>query len=195
MSFFDKLKGFLLDPVETFNETKDGTIGDAVMYILPIIVIYAVLYGLIAFSAFSTMMGPLNPFGALGGGAFSAMMVVGTIIGMIIGIFIGGAIMHIFVYIVGGRNGIGQTIKAVLYGSTPNLLLGWIPIINIFTALWTLVLNVIGIREYHDISTGRAILAVLLPVIIIAIIFVIAIVGTLMAGMSGFSGSSPYMVP
>lgn len=48
----------------------------------------------------------------------------------IAGAFIGGAILHLFVYIAGGRKGMTQTIKAVMYGSTASLLFGWLPIIN-----------------------------------------------------------------
>jgi len=72
------------------------------------------------------------------------------------------------VYLVGGRRGVAQTIKAVMYGSTPSFLLT--PLLP-----WALIVQVIGIRQLQELPTGRAILAVILaiiiPAIIIAVIF------------------------
>lgn len=138
------------------------------------------------------MMGQFMPFGMLGGGGFTALTIINSIVSGFIGVFILGIIFHIFVYIMGGRNGIGLTIKAVIYGYTPNLLLGWIPIVNFIAMIWTLILYVIGIREYHEISTGKAALAVLLPLILI-IIFVTVIFSALLLGMGG--GPSSFMMP
>ncbi len=96
-----------------------------------------------------------------------------------------GAFFHIFVYIVGGRKGITQTIKAFMYGQTPNFLLGWIPIIPIIVgiaplwlstvwssilSIWSSILFTLGIRQLHEITTRKAILAVLMPFIICGII-------------------------
>ncbi len=81
-----------------------------------------------------------------------------------------GAFFHIFVYAVGGRKGITQTIKAFMYGQTPNFLLGWIPVIGGITSIWSLILFILGIRQLHEITTRRAILAVLMPFIILGII-------------------------
>ena len=52
--------------------------------------------------------------------------------------------------------------KAVLYSATPTVLLGWIPLISFIAVLWSLVLRIIGIRELHEITTGRAVLALIL---------------------------------
>ena len=43
MNFFEKIKGFLLSPKKTFDETKEDTLTDAFKYFLPILVIFAVL--------------------------------------------------------------------------------------------------------------------------------------------------------
>ena len=95
-----------------------------------------------------------------------------------------GAIQHVFVLIVGGEKGFDQTIKAVLYGSTPNLLIGWIPLIGgIIGGIWSLILYMIGIRESHKISNRRAILAVLLP-IIVSVVIVIAVILAFIFGMA-----------
>ena len=70
----------------------------------------------------------------------------------------------------GGKNGLLQTIKAVIYGDTPSLILGWIPIINVIAMIWSLIVGVIGVRQLHGLSTGKAVLAVILAILIPAVI-------------------------
>lgn len=67
----------------------------------------------------------------------------------IIRAFIVGLILHIGVYIGGGRKGITQTMKAYMYGSSPNLLFGWISI---------LLLGRIPIVVLHECSVKGIIL-------------------------------------
>lgn len=90
-------------------------------------------------------------------------------------VFIVGAWLHLWVYLLGGKKGYMQTMKAVMYGSTPYMLIGWIPIIGGFIGgLWSLVVEILGIRELHGISTGRVIaaylIAVIIPIIVIMLV-------------------------
>ena len=78
-----------------------------------------------------------------------------------------------FSYIVGGRKGIAQTIKTSIYASTPWLIIGWIPYIGDIAWLWGLVLMVIGIRQLQEITTGKAVLAIFLPIIILIVLAVL----------------------
>jgi hypothetical protein len=175
----EKVKGFLSDPVETFRHLRDDDLSTAIKYYIILLVFYSVISGIIAmfgFHAFSA---------ATSLPAMGIYSIVFFFIAGLLGIFISGIILHIFVYIVGGRRGLDQTLKTVLYASTPGLLLGWIPIIGIFVGIWGLVLEILGIRELHEISTGRAILAVLLPVVVIVILVVLASVTYIFGTASG----------
>jgi len=60
------------------------------------------------------------------------------------------------------------------YAGTPGQILGWIPLIGFIAGLWSLVLIVLGIRELQEISTGKAILAVAIAVIIPLAVIIIA---------------------
>jgi hypothetical protein len=60
-----------------------------------------------------------------------------------------------------------RTYAAVVYGETPQMLLGWIPIVNFFAGIWGLVLEVMALKRQHGISTGREILAIVIPLVII----------------------------
>lgn len=185
-SFIESVKGFLLQPVETFQSHRGATLGEALKYYIILLVIFAVLSALLALAGITglaAMMGMGLGAGAAGA-VGSVMVLIGAIVGGIIGVLIGGVILHIFVYIVGGRKGIGQTIKALAYAETPVLLLGWIPIINIIGAIWGFVLTILGIREIHEISTARAIIAVIIPLIIVFVLVTLFAASLVVGAMS-----------
>ena len=118
LSIGEKIKGFLFRPSETFDASKEDTLGDAFKYFIVILVIYTVLISIMfILSMFSVMPRVL----AMIGGTY-----LGTIITFIfklvlgiIGIFITGLWTHIWVYLVGGGKGVTQTIKAYMIGLTP----------------------------------------------------------------------------
>jgi len=182
-TFIESVKGFLLQPVETLQAHRGATLGEALKYYIILVVISAVLTALLAIAGITGMMGMGLGAGAAGGAVFVMVLIV-AIVGGIIGIFIAGAVLHIFVYIVGGRKGIGQTIKALAYSETPALLLGWIPLINIIGAIWAFVLSILAIRELHEISTARAVIAVILPLILAFILVALFAACLLMGAMS-----------
>jgi hypothetical protein len=168
---------------------EDETLEEALKYYAIIAAVYSALFALMftfAGSLFGSMMGFGNLGMMMGVGAGIGAAVVFFVMFMILaiaGAFIGGAILHIFVYIAGGRKGIVQTIKAGMYGSTPSLLLGWIPLVSIIAAIWSLIVEIIGIRQLHELTTGRAVLAVFIP-IIIAIILAVVLAAMFMAFMT-----------
>ncbi len=196
MDFFEKMKGLLLEPSMTFDVLKEEPLEGAVKYYVGIATVYSAIFALMlgfASSFFGSMMGFGNLGMMLGAGAGIGAAITFFVVFItmaITGAFIGGAILHIFVYIAGGRKGITQTIKAEMYGSTASLLFGWLPIINIIALIWSLVTEIIGIRQLHDLTTGRAILALVLPMIIAFIlIFVLAsflIIATTSTGIGPF---------
>jgi hypothetical protein len=188
VDFIEKVKGFLLEPSKTFDSLKEEPLEEAVKYYAIIATVYsAFLALLLAFAG--NLVGTLMGFRFRGFffGNLGMMMGTGAGIGaaiilfvkfmiiLIAGAFIGGAILHIFVYIVGGRRGIAQTIKAGMYGSTPSLLFGWIPIIGFIAIIWSLVAEIIGVRQLHELTTGKAILAVILPIILTIVLAVIVL--------------------
>lgn len=173
-------KGFLLNPVETFQQHADTSLSKAFQYYAILIVFYAVL--------FSIFEGALLSFGSFPhGGSFvgfaTGMLVLFFICIIIpaslIGVFFTGLFHHIFVLLLGGEQGVAQTLKAFMYSTVPTLVLGWIPIINVIAAIWSFVLLILGIRELQKISTASAIAAVLIPVvlfILVGIMFVLCMI-------------------
>ena len=107
-----------------------------------------------------------------------------------IAIFIGSAIIHLCLMIVGGNNnGYKTTFRAIAY-SYSGYLFGIIPFIGmIIGGIYTFILTIIGVREGHEISTGKAVLAVLLPAIVIfGLIFIVILLVIMFVGSTGFLG-------
>ncbi len=187
MEFVEKVKGILTEPSKTFDALKGETLGESIKFYAVIAAISAALNTLLFALAFGTMFGQLGTMmGASAGVAGAIVFFVILFIFGIIGAFISGAIFHIFVYLAGGRKGLTQTIKAVIYGSTPGLLIGWIPFIGMIGGLWSLVLEIIGIRQLHEMTTGRAVLAVVIMLVVLVVMTVLlaAVIAAFVFGLS-----------
>jgi len=191
LSIWERIKGFLFSPSDTFDASMEDTLGDAFKYYVVILMIPAVLSAIliaVLFSLFAGMLGvfgvPAIPFGAAMAPLLAVGVFVGVLVGGIIGVFIDGLWLHLWVYLVGGRNGIGETIKAVMYGATPSFLLGWIPIVNFIALIWALIVGIIGVRQLQELSTGKAVLAVIIAIAIPLIIYAV-ILAAFIATMPG----------
>jgi len=183
MDNIGRIWGFLWRPSENFDAVKEDTFGDAITYYLPLLVIFSVLFAVVTAvilldpvvqGIVSGIMLPeacpigllltlLNQFDmlTLGGGLF-----IGALIGGIVGILILGIWMHIWAYAFGGRIGLTQTIKTLMYSATPFFLLGWIPGLNILGLIWTLLLVLTGLMELQEMYSGRAILALIFSLVV-----------------------------
>jgi hypothetical protein len=108
-----------------------------------------------------------------------------------IAIFIGSGIIHLCLMIVrGNKSGYKTTFRSIAY-SYSAYLFGVIPFIGLlFGGIYAIILTIIGVREGHGISTGKAVLAVLLPVIVIfGLIFIAIFLAMMFVGSMGvFSG-------
>jgi len=194
----EKIKGFLFSPSETFDASKEDTLGDAFKYFIILLLISALLSAVIAVvasSLFAGFFGRMLPgfmsallalAGAGAAVAFIAVFIYMLIAGAI-GVLIGGLWLHIWVYLVGGRKGLTQTFKALMYGATPSLLLGWIPAIGFLASIWALIVEIIGIRQLHEISTGRAvaavILAIIIPLVVLLVVWFVILLPAMMPTM------------
>jgi hypothetical protein len=114
--------------------------------------------------------------GGYGFGSFLADVILAPV-GGIIGLFVLAAIAYLFVMLFVGDNNSGfeATFRVVSYVSVTNLV-NWIPILGGLLALYELYLAVVGIREMHSTTTGKAALVVLLPIGVILLIVLILVV-------------------
>lgn len=96
---------------------------------------------------------------------------------MVFSILVGSGVTHLCLMIVGGnKNGFQSTFRAISYSWSGNLF-EIVPFIgSAIGSIYTLILTIIGVREVHGISTGKAVLAVLLPLIVIILLIIAAII-------------------
>jgi len=108
-----------------------------------------------------------------------------------IAIFIVSAIIHFCLLVVGGnKKGYKTTFRVICYSNSAHLF-NIVPFIGSFIGLiYMIILFILGVKEGHGIGTGKAVLAVLLPVIVIFGLIISAIVVAMMfvGSMGFFSG-------
>jgi len=107
---------------------------------------------------------------------------------IVFSLLIGSGITHLCLMIVGGnKKGFESTFRVLSYSYSGNVF-GVIPFIgSTIGGIYSLILIIFGVRECHGISTGKAVLAVLLPLIIIfGLGLLLAILFPLILGSMGF---------
>jgi hypothetical protein len=188
-AFFQTVKESLFSPTQFFKKISFGE-----GYLSPLI--YGLITGIIGngFSIFWVwlFMAQLLPLDRLPFqyGLSILQVIIPLPFQQALAIFIGSAILHLCLMIVrGNHHGYKTTFRAVSY-SYSAYLFGIIPFIGLFVGgIYTIILTIIGVKEGHEISTGKAILAVLLPVIVIFIlIFVVILLVMMFFGSMGFLG-------
>jgi hypothetical protein len=113
---------------------------------------------------------------------------------ILIGAFIWCGILHASLWIVGGaREGFEATLRVYSYAAGSTTLFQWIPFCGgIINFIWSLVLQVYGLSRAHEISGGKAALAVLLPIGLCCLVVfgcLILFAGALAALVSGSGGT------
>jgi len=171
-AFSDTLIMVLTKPVEAFQIMRtEGGLLDPVLYAVIGGSLGFIVYFLftLLFGSFGMMGGQRNPFGAIFGGA------IGTIFAIIfcpiliaLSVFIGAGIIHLCLMLVGGaKKSYETTLRVVCFatGSTQPLLI--VPFCGSFVAgIWGLIVECIGLARAHETDVGRAVLAILLPLIV-----------------------------
>lgn len=178
-AFFDTLVMVLTKPAEAFTVMRrEGGFGDPLIYGL-----VGGCFGYVVYLLFMLLMPSLAVMGdrgnALGGmigagfGLVFAIVLVPVFVTIIL--FVGAAIVHVCLMIVGGAKQPYETTFRVLcfaVGSTYPLII--VPFCGgVIAGIWGLVLECIGLARAHETDTGRAVLAVLLPVIVCCGFFVL----------------------
>ena len=187
-SFADTVRRVVLQPVGFFAALpRRGSLLNPLIFALICTVISAILGGILR------LAGVGEGFVAGYGLQVPENQDIGEFIGSVIFAPIGGAI-GVFVVagigqlvvrlVVGATNsGFGATFRVASYTGVTSLV-SWIPIIGGLLSLYGIYLAVVGIREMHGTTTGKAVLVVLIPVIVVV---VLALLGLLVVGAVFFS--------
>ncbi len=156
----ETVKEFLTSPGTAVKKVEKTTLGDDLKYYATILTVYSIFAGIFGGSYLSKYIGNTG----------FVTTIIGIFIGTFVMLFIWAGILHIGVKSFGGKNPYSTTLKALVYGETPNLLLGWIPVIGGLAGLWSLGLSIYNLMKLQKMTLGKTIGAYILAIIIGAII-------------------------
>ncbi len=172
-SFVDVVRWVVLQTVGFFARLpRSGNFVNPLVFALICFEISAILGGLLGLVGVGADV-------RRGLGSFIASIIL-TPIGGAIGLFIVAGILHLLVRLVvgAGNSGFEATFRVASYTAVVNLV-SWIPLIGWLLGLYGVYLSVVGIREMHETTTGKAALIVLIPA---GVIVLLVLVGLLAAG-------------
>ncbi len=171
-AFIETLQMVLTRPAEAFTVMKrEGGFGEPLIYAVVggsagAIVQFILQFALQSLGIFANHRNALGAMTGLGIGSVALIIFIPIVI--VIGLFILAVIIHLCLMLVGGANQPFETTFRVLaftHGSTGPIQM--IPICGgVIAGVWALICNCIGLARAHKTDTGRAVVAVLLPVIV-----------------------------
>jgi hypothetical protein len=171
-AFIETLTMVLTRPADAFSVMKrEGGLGEPLIYALiggcvGGIVSFLFSLGLQSLGLFADRNNGLAAMTGMGIGSVAVIILLPVFV--VVGLFVGSGIIHLCLMIVGGANHSFETtfrVFAFSQGSAGPLQI--IPICGgLISGVWTLVCNCIGLARAHETDTGRAVLAVFLPVIV-----------------------------
>lgn len=184
-AFVDTASMLLTKPNEAFVMMKrEGGLTDPLLFAL-----IGGCAGTIVSALFQ--IGFQSVLGVGGSNNVVTMFGMGAVVGFLLltplfmaaGIFIGSAILHLCLMLLGGANKpFETTFRVFCFSCGAAYLFSIIPFCGGYiTPIYNVVLNCIGISRAHETTMGKAVLAVLLPLIVCCGIFAV-LTGMFMAG-------------
>jgi hypothetical protein len=189
-SFTDVARRVILQPTGFFaGMPRGGALLNPLVFAVICIELSALLSALLVLAGVQQNPGfNPNPQNALPSvftpGSALASIIVAPIFGAI-GLFIAAAIQQLLVRLVVGpaNSGFASTFRVASYTQVTGLV-NWIPVIGPLLSLYGLYLAVVGIREAHGTTTGKAALVILIPFVVVLVVALIVLVA---AGFAFFN--------
>ncbi len=189
---FKTLSDVLFRPTDFFKKMPvAGGLTDPLLYALIVGMIglmFSYLWQILTKGAMQSMMGVSSGAGQfLFQGVGMAILAFLSPLLLIAGLFVSAGILHVCLMLVkGSRSGFEATFRVVSYGYSANVFL-IIPFCGgILAAVWAIVLYIIGLREAHETTGGKAAFAVFLPAILCCGLIALAVVLILGAAAGSF---------
>lgn len=184
------VKAFVVSPGEAFAQTRtSGDLGSPLLFAILLAVVSALIGQLWAMVVGTSVLTMLPAEMQQGLGVFMMSSGAGVLFGLVvipivtvIWIFLWGAIVHVLLLLVGGLDtseaGFEGSLRVVAYSSVGNLA-KVVPVIGgMISVIWMIFLIVIGLNKIHGTSEGKAVAAVILPLVVCCV----CIMGLMMVG-------------
>lgn len=173
---WETIKAVMLQPSEAFATMKrEGGVGAPLLFVVIVGTISGIV-GLLYEYLFNLGLASLIPAMAGPNAAAATKMSTGYFLGMAIFMpvliaivmFMGAGFQHLALMICGGaKQPYETTFRTYCYSSGSVYILQLVPVFGaIVGGIWGLVCTCIGLSKTHEISIGRAVLAVFLPMLV-----------------------------
>jgi hypothetical protein len=184
-SFVDVVRRVTLHPITFFAEIpRRGGFLSPLLFAIICGEISAILGGLLSLllgvGGTQGFQSFLNPIGVY----TDYLGFIGTLIAVpfvvAISLFIYAGIFHLLVRLIvgAGNSGYEATFRVPSYATVVSLV-SWIPIIGLLASLYSLYLQIVGLREIHETTTGKAIW------VFVAYIVVVIVLGGIIGAVVG----------
>ena len=184
--FFERLKYLFTSPAQFFDKVKGEGIQNALLAYAVTLLIAVVLasakqfllplgYGGRSFQGASYLSPLFGSYSGHGYESFIFLIPIKITFSLVITLAYAGLI-YPMVRAFKGEGSYTGTFKAFLYGLVPYNLISIIPIVGGLSIIYSIVLTIIGVKKLHNLSTGKATTAVLLPGFVILPLLIIFLV-------------------
>jgi hypothetical protein len=167
-SFIGTVQRVVLQPVDFYRGIlRQGDFINPLIFAIICYEVFTILSGILAFAGIGQAQ--------QGFGGFIASLILAPIFAAI-GLFIGAGILHLLVMLIvgSGNSGYEATFRVGAYAAVTSLV-SWIPFIGWIASLYGVYLAIVGIREVHATTTGKAALVVLIPAAVIILLALILV--------------------
>jgi hypothetical protein len=191
-SFLATAKQALLEPAVFFSDMRrEGGLGAPLVYGL-----LGFTIGLVVGSILQTSLATLPMIAVpsevesmIGDLAVMLALIAISPFIAIISLFVSSAIYHVMLLLLGGARTFETTFRVVSYSAGSTGLIAIIPFCGgLVSAIWQIAAAIIGLARAHEISTGKAAAAVLLPAIICCTV-ILLMIGTIIAMIAAGIGA------
>ena len=171
-TFWDKMQYLISNPKLFFDKAKsEKGIKEALLtFVIVAFGVSILQYGMTFFMRF-LLPQSYGYFGYLG--LFGPFFIIGGFLISIAMSLLYAGIVHSLVMVFKGQGSYAETYKAYAYGMIPAMILLLIPFIGFFGGIYSLALIVIGLSRLHNLTIGKAVIAVLAPILLLLGLLVI----------------------
>ena len=172
-----RIKKILADPSGFFKGLKNENGLEKAFIYLAVISIFTVVLRLVIGQVFDqqlyglvgSLLGANIPKIQFTSFELLTLGVIGYGSGLLVS-FIWAAVLHVWCLIFRGKGSYSKSYQLAVYSSTPGLVFGWIPFVNLFVWIYSVYLLIVGTRELHKIEKTKATLMYLVPALIFVVI-------------------------
>jgi len=182
-AWFDTVSLLITKPSEAFTMMRpEGGLTDPLLFGLiggcAGGIVSIIFQGL--FQSIPGIAGRNDAFNSLGVGVWVVLLIYAVLMPLLVtvGMFIGAAILHLCLMLVGGANrSFETTFRVVGFTAGAANLFSMIPICGgIIAFVYHIVLQCIGLSRAHPTTTGKALMAIFLPMIVCCGLIVLLVV-------------------